>query len=88
VQFFSGFGGFLTHDEIRLVAVHQTANPNVGILAKGAIAFLPLWLLGSGVNMYLGVKNAGYAVAAELPVAGGVFGGPALIALGLRGKLR
>jgi hypothetical protein len=68
LQFFSGFGGFLTHDEIRLVAVHQTTNPNLAILAKGAIAFLPLWLLGSGVNMYLGVKNAGYTV-------GGVAGG-------------
>ena len=88
LQFFSGFGGFLTHDEIRLVAVHQTTNPNLAILAKGAIAFLPLWLLGSGVNMYLGVKNAGYTVAEELPVAAGVFGGPALIALGLWGKLR
>jgi len=38
--------------------------------------------------MYLGVKNAGYTVAGELPVAAGVFGGPALIALGLWGKLR
>jgi hypothetical protein len=57
-------------------------------MAKGAIAFLPLWLLGSGVNMYLGVKNAGYTVAGEVPVAAGVFGGPALIAFGLWGKLR
>ena len=60
----------------------------MAILAKGAIAFLPLGLLGSRLNMYLGVKNAGYTVAGELPVAAGVFGGPALIALGLWGKLR
>lgn len=32
VQFFSGFGGLMTHDEIRLVAEHQTTNPNVAIL--------------------------------------------------------
>ena len=57
-------------------------------MAKAAIAFLPLWLLGSGVNMYLGVKNAGYTIAEELPVAAGIFGGPALIALGLWWKLR
>jgi hypothetical protein len=57
-------------------------------MAKGAIAFLLLWLLGSGVNMYLGLKNAGYTVAEELPVAAGAFGGPALIALGLLWKLR
>jgi hypothetical protein len=57
-------------------------------MAKAAIAFLPLWLLGSGLNMYFGVKNAGYTVAEELPVAAGVFGGPALIALGLWWRLR
>lgn len=57
-------------------------------MAKGATAFLPLWLLGSGVNLYVGVKKAGYSVADELPVAAGVFGGPALVALGLRWKLR
>jgi hypothetical protein len=56
-------------------------------MAKAAIAFLPLWLLGSEVNMYLGVKNAGYTVAEESPVAAGVFGGPALIAFGLWWKL-
>ncbi len=57
-------------------------------MAKGAAVFLPLWLLGAGVNMYLGVKNAGYTVAEELPVAAGVFGGPALAGLGLWAKLR
>ena len=53
-------------------------------MAKGATVFLPLWLLGSGVNMYAGVKKAGYTVADELPVAAGVFGGPALLALCMR----
>ncbi len=56
--------------------------------AKGATAFLPLWLLGSAANLYVGVKKAGYSVAEELPMAAGVFGGPALIALGFRWKLR
>lgn len=32
VQFFSGFGDFLTLDEIRLVAAHQTTNPDVAVL--------------------------------------------------------
>lgn len=57
-------------------------------MAKGATVFLPLWLLGSGVNMFVGVKKAGYTVADELPVAAGVFGGPALVALGLWWKLQ
>ena len=57
-------------------------------MSKGAVAFLPLWLLGSGINMYAGMKEAGYSAADELPVAVGVFGGPALVAVGLRWKLQ
>ena len=49
----------------------------------GALAFLPLWFAGTAANMYLGVKNAGYSVGEELPIAAGVFAGPALLALGL-----
>ena len=69
------------------VMVGRVSDGEAG-MAKAAIAFLPLWLLGSGGNMYFGVKNAGYTVSAELPVAAGVFGVPALIALGLWWKLR
>jgi hypothetical protein len=68
------------------VMVGRVSDGSAG-MAKAAIAFLPLWLLGSGVNMYLGVKNAGYTISEELPVAAGVFGGPALIAVGLWWKL-
>jgi ketosteroid isomerase-like protein len=32
VQFFSGFADFLILDEIRFVAAHQTANPDVAIV--------------------------------------------------------
>ena len=28
-----------------------------------ALVFVPLWLIGAGVNMALGVKKAGYTVA-------------------------
>ena len=31
-KFFAGFGDFLTLDKIRLVAAHQTADPDVAIL--------------------------------------------------------
>jgi hypothetical protein len=51
------------------------------------IAFLPLWLVGAGVNMYLGVKRAGYSVADEAPVFLVVFAVPAAVALGLWWKL-
>jgi hypothetical protein len=29
--------------------------------------FLPLWLLASGINMYVGVKRNGYPFAEEIP---------------------
>ena len=32
VKFFSGFGEFLVLDKTRLIAIHQTTDPNLGIL--------------------------------------------------------
>jgi hypothetical protein len=50
-------------------------------LATGAKLFLPLWLVGAGVNMWVGVSRAGYSVAEELPVLGVVFAIPAAAAV-------
>jgi hypothetical protein len=50
-------------------------------IATGALVFLPLWLAGAGINMYLGVKQAGYSVAEEVPMFVLVFGVPAITAL-------
>jgi hypothetical protein len=36
-----------------------------GALPTAALVFLPVWLLGAGVNMAIGVKRAGYTVAEE-----------------------
>jgi hypothetical protein len=49
--------------------------------ATAALAFLPLWLVASGVNMYLGVKRSGYSVADEAPIFLVVFVLPATVAL-------
>lgn len=49
--------------------------------ARGALWFLPLWLAGAAINMYIGVKSAGYAVSEELPVLLVVFALPAAAAL-------
>jgi len=56
-------------------------------LSTAALVFLPLWLIGAGVNMALGVKKAGYTVAEEAPVFLVVFAVPALVALLLRWRL-
>lgn len=47
------------------------------------LAFLPIWLIGAGVNMYMGVKSAGYSVAEEMPMFLIVFGVPAIVALAI-----
>jgi hypothetical protein len=51
------------------------------VLARAALVFLPLWLIGAGINMWIGVTRAGYSVADEAPIFLIVFGVPAAIAL-------
>jgi len=50
-------------------------------LSRAALIFLPVWAVGAGINMYLGVKRAGYSVADEAPIFLLVFAVPAAIAL-------
>jgi len=57
-------------------------------LGTGALVFLPLWLTGAGINLYLGVKTAGYTVREELPIFLLVFAIPAIAALLAWWKLR
>ncbi len=56
-------------------------------LPTAALIFLPLWLVGAGVNTAIGVRKAGYTVAEEAPVFLLVFGVPALIAVLFRWRL-
>jgi hypothetical protein len=49
--------------------------------ARGALVFVPLWFLGAGFNMYVGVRRAGYSVAEETPILLIVFAIPAAAAL-------
>jgi hypothetical protein len=62
-----------------LIAGHLLgATAGVG---TGALLFLPLWFIGAGINLYLGVKTAGYTVGEELPIFLLVFAIPAIVAL-------
>jgi hypothetical protein len=49
-------------------------------MVLGAQLFIPLWLIGAGINMWIGVSRAGYSVAEELPIFVGIFGVPAAVA--------
>ena len=51
------------------------------ILARSALVFLPLWLVGAGINMWFGVSRAGYSVKDEVPFFLIVFLIPAALAL-------
>jgi hypothetical protein len=53
-----------------------------------ALVFIPLWLIGAGINMYAGIKKAGYSVADEAPIFFVVFAIPAAAALFLWWRLR
>jgi hypothetical protein len=57
-------------------------------IATGVLVFLPVWWVGAGINMYLGVKGAGYSVANEAPIFVLVFSVPAAAALIVWGSLR
>jgi len=50
-------------------------------LATAAKVFIPVWLVGAGVNMWMGVSKAGYSVAEEVPYFLIVFAVPAAVAL-------
>jgi hypothetical protein len=55
-------------------------------IARAMLWFVPAWLVGAGVNMWVGVSRAGYTVAQEFPIFLVVFGVPALAALLIRRK--
>jgi hypothetical protein len=50
-------------------------------LATGALLFVPIWLIATAVNLWVGVAKAGYSVAEELPIFALLFA--PLAALGL-----
>ena len=49
-------------------------------MARAARVFVVLWLVGAGINMWIGVARAGYSIADEAPVFLVVFGVPAAVA--------
>ena len=50
-------------------------------LARSALVFIPLWFIGAGINMWVGVSKAGYSVKEEIPFFFIVFLIPAAVAL-------
>lgn len=63
-----------------LLAGHWARGGEPGGLVLAAWLFLPVWLAGSLINLWVGVSRAGYTVLQELPILVPVFGIPALAA--------
>ena len=51
------------------------------------ISFVVVWLVISGLNMWIGVTRAGYSIAEELPIFLLIFGVPAVAAALLKWRL-
>ena len=58
-----------------------------GATVVATIAFVVLWLVIAGANMWVGVARAGYSVTEELPIFLLIFGLPAALAILLKWKV-
>ena len=67
-----------------LVVARIIGGPGSPVLGRAALWFLPIWLAAATVNLWIGVTQAGYTVAQELPILLVVFGVPAAAAIGVR----
>ena len=62
--------------------VGRSLAPSLSIgFANAVKVFLPLWLIASAINMWIGVSRAGYSVREEAPIFLVVFALPAALAL-------
>ena len=62
-----------------LILIGRAIAGNAGA-AKWARLFIPIWLVISLVNMWVGVAKAGIPLSVEIPVLAAIFGVPAVIA--------
>jgi hypothetical protein len=74
-------GGLVLLAVCLLVARSIGGPSSATALATATKAFLPVWLVAAGINMWLGVHQAGYSVREELPFFVIVFAVPAAVAL-------
>jgi len=58
-----------------------------GATAVATVAYVALWFVIAGANMWVGVAKAGYSVAEELPIFALIFGVPAAVAIILKWKV-
>jgi hypothetical protein len=74
-------GGLLLLGLFLLVARVSHAGAPTPAMIAAARWFIPVWLVGAGINLWVGVAKAGYSVAEEAPIFLIVFAVPAAVAL-------
>ena len=57
-----------------------------GATLTATIAYVALWLIIAGLNMWIGVAKAGYSVTEELPIFLIIFAVPAAVAILVKWK--
>ena len=57
-----------------------------GATVAATVAYVALWFVIAGANMWIGVAKAGYSVTEELPIFLLIFGLPAAAAMVLKWK--
>ena len=58
--------------------------PYPGAAFVATVAYVALWFIVAGANMWVGVARAGYSVTEELPIFLLIFGLPAVAAILLK----
>jgi hypothetical protein len=72
-------GGLVLLGLFLVLARSWGSDPSImGVVAK---AFIPVWLSISLVNLWIGVRYAGYTLLQELPIHALIFGIPAAAAV-------
>jgi hypothetical protein len=78
--------GFLLLAASLLLGKLFSANyPSATVVAT--VAYIALWFVIAGANMWIGVAKAGYSVAEELPIFALIFVLPAAAAIILKWKV-
>jgi hypothetical protein len=74
-------GGFVLLALCLVVGRLMGGADQSAVVARAALVFVPIWLVGAGINMWVGVSKAGYSVKEEAQIFLVVFLIPAVVAL-------
>jgi hypothetical protein len=59
----------------------RSLSGNAVALGRAAVYFIPLWLVLAAVNLWIGVRSAGYSLAEEAPIFAIIFAIPTAVAI-------